>query len=320
MKSTTFSAEINPAEISSMIKLFPKDESESSKNNVNKSFGEKAEQSPPLDFLTGSTVLLSPGIYELDVGLYYKNTRTETSLFDVGYFQRSAYKARRIEMLLTGRAGLYDRLEGWLSIKETYTYIREVSTNEYVRDTDSYDFGDISLGLQYLLIPENENHPAISIQLGVNIPTGQMDYYDVYNKWKDPLNNGSGHWGASLGFSFVRTIDPVILFGGINYNHSFEKTIDNYDVDLRWSLNGNFGVGFALNEKISLGCNWGFGYSTTMVVDDVEIKGSDTEPMDLSFSASYRFSENWTATPQVTMALNDDAGTSNIYLQFARRY
>lgn len=309
--------EINPANISALVKIFPQREATSTTQNT---FGEKEEESPPLDFLTDSTVLLSPGVYELEMGLMYKQSRQENSLMNVGYFQRSAFLARKIELAITGRAGLYDRLECWLTTPGTYTYIQDVSTNDYVRETDSWDLGDISFGLQYLLIPESEDFPAISITTGVNAPTGKMSYRKVGNTWQDPLNNGSGHWGASFGLSFVRTVDPAILFGGIDYNHSFPNTIDGYDIDHRWTTVSYFGVGFALNEKLSVGTRFGWGYSTTMTVDGNNIHGSDSEPMDLSFSASYRFFENWVTTPQVTFALNDDAGTPAISLKLARRF
>ncbi len=312
--------EIDPANISSLIKIFSTNESAVNEQGENQTFGKKEEKSPPLNFLTGSTVLLSPGIYEVEMGLMYKQSRLENSLTNIGYFQRSAYTARRLEAAITGRAGLYNRLEGWLTIRGTYSYVQDVSSNAYVRDTDSWDLGDISGGLQYLLFHESETFPAFSALISVNAPTGEKNYNDIVNRWKDPLDNGNGHWGLSLGLSFVKMTDPAILFGGFTYQHSLPSKIDGYDIDPRWNVNGYLGIGFALNEKLSLGGRFGWGYSTTMIVDGNKIHGSDSEPMDISFSASYRLNENWVTTPEVTYSLNDDAGTPSLSLKIARRF
>lgn len=321
LDSKTFgNIEISPANISSLVRVFPADGQPPSKQKEKQSYGEEDEKEPPLDFLTGSTVLLAPGTYELEMGLMYQHTRNSTLLTNVGYFQRSTYEAKRLETSLSARGGLYDRLEGSLSIPLTYSYVKDVSTNTYVRDADSWDIGDTSLSLQYLLLSEGEEYPATAANIGVIVPTGKKRYYDVTDRWLDPLNNSSGHWGLSLGTSFVRTLDPAILFGGLSFQHLFPRTIDGYNIKPGWGLNGYFGVGFALNEKLSLGSRLGFGYYSEMSADGVMIEGSDSEPMDLSFSTSYRATENWVATPQITFNLNADAGASALSLKLTRRY
>ncbi|WP_320173347.1 hypothetical protein [Maridesulfovibrio sp.] len=57
-----------------------------------------------------------------------------------------------------------------------------------------------------------------------------------------------------------------------------------------------------------------------MKADNVEIKGSETEPLDLSFSASYRIASNLTLTPELTYGLNDDAGAPLLSLRAAWKF
>ena len=137
-------------------------------------YGEQEPKQPPLDFLIGSTVLLNPGQYEFDLGLAYKQTRETYSLPAAGYFQRSSYAAKQITFDATVRGGLSEGLEGWISAPVTYSYIEQVSTNDYVRDKDSWDLADISFGLQYQLIHESHEMPAISTTLSVRAPTGNL--------------------------------------------------------------------------------------------------------------------------------------------------
>jgi len=52
--------EINTANIVSLVKIFPQREQHSIGQDQQQSFGEEDEKEPPLDFLTGFTVLLAP--------------------------------------------------------------------------------------------------------------------------------------------------------------------------------------------------------------------------------------------------------------------
>ncbi|WP_085101704.1 transporter [Desulfovibrio gilichinskyi] len=309
-----------PVNCNSIISLKKVVDPEVAAQDKKETFGKEKEKAPPLDFLTGSTVLLNPGQMELELGLRYKQSRTAYSMMNVGYFDRAAYTARMFEASLTFRAGIMDRLEGWVTVPGTYATIEDVSTNEFVRNTNSFDLGDISFGGQYLLFKETDNLPAISATLGITAPTGQKTYYAISSVWKDALNNGNGHWAFSPGLSFVRTLDPAMLFGGIACQYSLTDKINGYEVTPGFGVSGYLGLGFALNEKLSVGSRVSYGYYSEMEVDNVKIAGSDSEPIDLSFSASYRAFEDWVVTPEVTFGLNDDAGAANLSLRLTRSF
>ena len=284
------------------------------------SYGSETEKQSPLDFLTGSTVLLSPGQYEFDMGVNYKQSRTQYNLPSDGYFQKSSYSARQILVSPTLRAGLYKGFEGYLSLPFTYSYIQDVSSNEYVRDTQDWHAADLAVGGQYQLTKESAAVPAISLTLDVSAPTGKKRYNDALRSWKDPLNNGSGHWSIAPGLAFVRTTDPAIIFGGFSYQYFFADNIDGYNVQPGWVLNSYFGVGFALNEKLSLGSRLSYAYSSNMKADHETIYGSDSDPMDLSLNLSYRVSDQWVVSPQVTFGINDDSGPTALSMNIKRSF
>lgn len=281
-----------------------------------------AEQDPqaPVDFLTGSAVLLSPGTYEIDVGLSYKHSATQYNLSEVGYFQKSSYSARLLQLQSTFRAGITSGLEGYIALPVTYTRIEDVSSNEYVRHTGAWDMADIGLGLQYQLVDERSSIPAIALTMDITAPTGKKKYNDALNDWKDPLNNGLGHWSLAPGIAFVRTTDPAVIFGGLSYQYMFKKEISGYDVQPGNVFKTYLGLGFALNEKLSLGTRLSYAYAANLNAEGEEIYGSDADPLDISFSASYRLSDNWVASPQVTFGLNDAAGPAALAIDFKRRF
>lgn len=286
----------------------------------NQEFGAKPEESAPLDFLTGSTVLLSPGTFEVEVDFNYRNSRNQYRLAQVGYFERSSYSARNFEVGLSLRGGLAERLEGWVRVPFSYTRVEDVSTNAWVRDDESYRFGDVSFGLQYLFHEETASIPAITASLSINAPTGQKEYRRIEEEWLDPLDNGSGHWGISPGISFVRTTDPAIIYGGLSYTYYVPQTISGYYIEPGWKLSSYLGVGFALNEKLSLGGRVGYSYVGELTAEHTEVKGSAFEPMDLSLVGSYRIAEDMVVSPQVTYGLNSDSSNPSLSMRLTRRF
>ncbi|WP_296264282.1 transporter [Pseudomonas sp. UBA6562] len=311
-----------PEKIQSLTRIFsaptPQDRHSSAEHQA--TYGAEQDQQAPVDFLTGSAVLLSPGTYEIDVGLSYKHSVTQYNLSEVGYFQKSSYSARLLQLQNTFRAGITAGLEGYLALPVTYTRIDDVSSNEYVRHTGAWDLADIGLGLQYQLVDERSSVPALALTVDITAPTGKKKYNDALNDWKDPLNNGLGHWSLAPGIAFVRTTDPAVIFGGMSYQYMFKQEISGYDVQPGSVFKTYLGLGFALNEKLSLGTRLSYAHAANLKAEDEEIHGSDTDPLDISFNASYRLSENWVASPQVTFGLNDAAGPAALAIDFKRRF
>lgn len=319
LDSTTFGkVSINIDSIDTLVRRYDTQTS-NEKNIAKESFGKKdTQKTPPLDFLTGSTVLLAKGQYELELGVTHRQSRDNYALPNAGHFQRSSFTANVFQFNTTLRGGLADGLEGWINLPFTYTSIEQVSTNTFVREKDAWDIADISLGLQYALLQESTLYPAITATLDISTPTGEKKYNDIVNAWLDPLNNGSGHWSIAPGLAFVRTTDPAILYGGFNYRYFLSENISGFKVQPGWMLSGYFGVGFALNNDLSLGTQLSAAYQSNLEADGVEVKGSHLTPLDLSFSASYRLNQKWVAVTQVAFNLNDDAGTPGLSLRLKR--
>lgn len=282
-------------------------------------FGTDTTKQAPLDFLIGSTVLLSPGEYEFDLGISYKQSRTQYNLPDAGYFQKSSYSARQLELRSTLRAGLFEGVEGYLSVPVTYSSVEDISSNEYTRSSDAWHLADIAFGGQYQLKSETESFPAVSMTFDIHAPTGKKKYNNLVDSWKDPLNNGSGHWSVAPGLAFVRTTDPGMLFGGMSYQYFLPATIDGYRIQPGWVINSYVGIGFALNESLSVGTRLSYAYSSNMKADGEIIHGSDSDPMDLSFNASYRLSNKWVVSPSVSFGLSNDSGPAALSLNLKRQ-
>lgn len=75
-----------------------------------------------------------------------------------------------------------------------------------------------------------------------------------------------------------------------------------------------------MNEELSLGTRLSYGYFDDMYVDGTRIEGFSTEPLDLSFTLSYRIFDSIIATPYVTFGLNDDAGPAAVGINLTKSF
>jgi len=75
------------------------------------------------------------------------------------------------------------------------------------------------------------------------------------------LSTGSGVWGASIGASLLKTIDPMVVFGSLTYFRNFKRSFGDLDeapgdqsgrADLGDAIQYGIGVAYALNDRSSL--------------------------------------------------------------------
>ncbi len=204
--------------------------------------------------------------------------------------------------------------------------------------------GDVQLGAFYQLRRETSSSPGITLNGHVSLPTGRAPYgirliTDTSNTnlvYPAILPTGSGVLGYEVGFNLVKTSDPAIFFGGINY---YAQTSAHFD-DLQFSLSGvktpgfampgdalqfQIGTAFALNEKTSL--SFGFietatnsarvqpdrGVATTIV-------GSATNAAVLDISAGFASNAHQTLITDLQLGLTQDAPNFQLGFRFPTRF
>jgi small nuclear ribonucleoprotein (snRNP)-like protein len=290
-----------------------------SNKEAESTFGEK-EAEPPLNFLKDSTVLLKDGNTDIDLSFRYKRQRNSYAMFGAPTLENANTTARMLEAALSIRRGFGNGLEGWIRLPYSYTEVENVSGNDYVMNDNKLKMSDIQFGVQYLLAPEKQGVPSISLSFKASAPTGSRNYYAAPNDWLNFSSNGSGHWMLSPGIDFVKTIDPVVFFGGISYEHFMSSTIDGHIYEPGKGVSTYAGVGFALNDRVSLSTRLRLAYYDNMSYDHVKMQGSSYEPMDLGFSATYRTKDNLIVMPTVIFGLNSDAGSPGLVLSLSKRY
>ena len=243
---------------------------------------------------------MRPGQVEVETAFKYQHTQVVSPIVNTSF--------RQFQLPMATRIGLFSRAEGFVSIPATYAR-REIGFAESVAFDDVAGIGDASAGLNYELARETARWPDIIVSVGLETPTGSRPN-------EQGLSLGAGHWNPTAGFQFIKTIDPVALFGGFNYAHSFEARYflgdAVHNVEPGGTAGYNFGFGFAVNENVSLSAQVLGSYQSDMKADGKKVFASSREPVLLRSALTYRYSKGTYIEPSIAIGL--DYGTPDFVL------
>jgi hypothetical protein len=122
------------------------------------------------------------------------------------------------------------------------------------------------------------------------------------------------------GLAFVKSLDPVVVFWGLDYTHQFERDGLGQRVQPGETFGYNLGLGFAVNEDVSLSAQVGGAYQTETRLGGIVADGTSREPVTLRLGLTNRWSSNTYLEPSVTFGLNDDAADVGLGLSITRRF
>ena len=190
--------------------------------------------------------------------------------------------------------------------------------------------GDLSFGASYQFVRETEKLPNLVLSGRVKFPTGRepygIDFVEVDGsegnlQVPSSLATGSGVYGASLGLSALKTLDPMVVFGSVNYFYNFNRDFADIDenpgdqpgrVDVGNALQFGAGLAFALNDKSSISMS----YSQRLVErsrlrlegqDWQRVIGSQANVALMNFGATFSLKEAVSLITTVGVGLTDDS-------------
>ncbi len=252
---------------------------------------------------------------------------------------------------LTGRYGITDRLQfdinvPFLNRSTTYRETAETGNQGTAEQSVDLDFAlsDTSFGFSYQLFAESQQWPDVVWSIRTRAPTGrhpfgikQITLSEGQNgeggsvQFPEKLPSGNGVWSLTSGLSFVKTLDPVVIFSSVSYSYNFEEDFDDISSDLQTSAPGTvdlgnslqFGLGFALalNESISMSISYSHRYSekSRTRVDGgawTDVLGSDASSSQLNFGLVFAVTPKFSIIASAAAGLTNDAPDSQFSLKF----
>ncbi len=164
--------------------------------------------------------------------------------------------------------------------------------------TESSGFGDISLGGLYKVL--NKDRQSVHANIGVSIPTGDIDQRDDTPMMANAqlayaMQLGSGTWDPYVGVTYLGQTDSFSWGAQTMYKMRLGDNSENYSLGNKLDLNGWFA--YKLSKKVSISTS-----ASYMNVESISGADADLNPimmplfnsansgrnqLDLGFGANY---------------------------------
>lgn len=236
-------------------------------------------------FLRDQRIVLAPNEVTLDFGLLYAREDTLT-LVDVGNGPTlGLVESDTFGGVLVGRYSIGRATELFASTSYRNQQVAIFADGQPFSRASRGDFGDIGLGVRRTIVDEGPGRPDVIVTLEGSIPTGASSY------------------GAGGGVTLVKSFDPVVLFGSIDYRHTFSRDFANINrLQPRDRIDAQVGYAFALNDTVILNTALQGSFNFAATFSDAEFRQNDTFNLLLGLTA--RVSRNLFVQPSVSYRLN----------------
>ncbi|MEW4564759.1 transporter [Bremerella sp. JC770] len=241
-----------------------------------------------IQFLRTASVLLQQGDWQFDYGIAYAKDDYDFPIaLNPSGVARANIKRRSIQMPLAVRYGLTDRLQFSAALPVGWSNAEFSSLGLFDESDSQVGIGDLELGLNYhWKYGQFQCTPDVILSFGLTLPTGDGQFPTTGISQAALANDV---WAPSTQLLFINRYDPIVCFYGVGYRYQFEREFDGVDVQYGHQFSYNFGVGFAVNDRVTVSTAFLGLFQTETEINGVGLPGSIYEPLRLRFAVtSYR--------------------------------
>lgn len=242
---------------------------------------------PQPQFLRDTSVLLDPGEFQFEYGISY-TTNLQTTAIGVNVNDNTIVTSlrtltRTVSAPMEFRVGCSNDVQAFASLPVGYN-LQQISIANTADSNDGIGIGDLTFGMTRVLRKPQTERFTILGNMSASAPTGLAQLSNIQQTPGVAL--GSGYWTLSSGLVFIRTIDPIAAYIGINYVNTFETKLNNLDLQPGNIFSYRFGVGYAINSRVSISSSFNGAYITELEVGGRTIPGSAREPLTVRLAAT----------------------------------
>jgi hypothetical protein len=283
----------------------PKEQQEESERNT-------------LEFLRNEAVLTRPEKIENDLA--------------IGYLHTNSFIGNQKVLVATDvvRYGIATGLEAFLAVPLVYGQ-RQTFLGGDTISNEVAGLGDVKFGLKYNAVNESVGIPAIVLGITGIAPTGRYPYLRPQGgttgttqggDTRDPLNPlvGTGHWQIIPSVTALKSFDPIVLFGTINYAHFVPATYYGVHVSPGDGFGLNAGFGFAVNDRGTLSSQIFIEYRESWNFNGVIVRQTASTPISARLAYTQVVSTDDLIEPSVIFGLTRDATDAIVQLDWIHRF
>ncbi len=186
-------------------------------------------------FLRGQRVLLGRGDVVVDFGQFYSRSDDLQLALADNAVALATRERTVLTTLLVGRVGVGAETEIFAATSFTRQKNRLFVDSVDLAESSRSDVGDVGLGIRHTFVREGAGRPDIIATLDAQVPTDGNPYV------------------VGGGLVFVKSIDPVVLFAGVNYHRSLRlDRPDGTRLKPGNSADVSLGYGLALNDTLAI--------------------------------------------------------------------
>jgi hypothetical protein len=272
--------------------------------------GEEPEDNT-LQFLRTQTVLLEPGESQFDIGINYLFSENDFPILllnggvPVGT-DDVLFRIRELTFPLEYRVGLLKRVQGFIGAPIGWSNT-QVAVGDYEQFENDGGFGDLDFGATIQLIDGNAECPHGLLTISATAPTGGDPFGPAPVLAQSSPSLGQGFWSISGNALCVQTYDPLAFFYGVGVEHFFARHFNGVEFEPGNSWNYTFGVGFAVNDRVTLSTRFLGSYVEEVRINRHRVFGTNIEPMTIRMAATISKPCDRLVEPFVEFGITDSA-------------
>jgi hypothetical protein len=262
--------------------------------------------------------LLKAGRIQTNYDLNYQYIGTEaiaTSLDSTGnidLFKIENTRSHTITNSISVDYGLLDNLTlfGTVPLVSKFTQSEEFSGVANA-------FGDISMGGRFQPFSQSPTGPTYTLTGSFSIPSGRSPFKEITGQ---NLSTGAGYPTATAGMNASTVLDPVALFGSVNFTYAgqasglHQQVIDTVLTNVKPGKSVGFGAGFtyALSYNVSTSITFQEMVTTASHITYLNSNNvASVRPTAQQVSALLNFGFSVRLSPKTTINLSAGIGLTN---------
>jgi excisionase family DNA binding protein len=222
----------------------------------NAPIGEAPEEREAEDvFLRGQRVLLGRGDVVVDFGEFYSRSGDHLLASLGSGIALATVERQALTSLVVGRVGILDETELFASTTFSSQHVHQFFGATSLARSGRSELGVASVGVRRTLLRERAGRPDIIVSLDGQIPTGRTSS------------------AVGGGLTFVKSVDPVVLFASANYLRTFGRVESSVaGSQPKSGVDVSLGYGLALNDTLAISAAVSGVFAGATTLDNAKLR------------------------------------------------